>query len=481
MRLIRLLLFILVFLGVLIGSAPFLIARYVDLDAYRPQIAALASKALGAQVVLDGPLSFTAMPTLGLVLNKPRVIKDDREIIALEKIRLDLSIKPLFDRILQFERINLVSPQVSLTSNSKLNLIAPKLGNGSGMSIPYGFKIRIAKTGDVSIRDANLSYSHPDWEQPLQIIGADFELYSPGFNFMDSSGGPKASISGKLFVDSLQTPYMSLNNIKSSVNRSGSVVRFDKLSADLFGGHGHGRLVIDRSKATPQMEFQFALKDFDIARLLEIVSEQVIMSGPADVSVDLRWEGMALQSMLASLDGETLVSGEGITLHGVNVDKLLDQIKKVQRINLVDLGAFMFMGPWGTAMVKGRELSGAVKATSGATGILDKFISRWSLKDGIAQAEDVAFATTKNRVALRGRINLVTRHIDGITVAVLNKKGCATFSQKIHGALDNPTIEKPSLLKALTTPVSGALAAPLKLLTGKRCDVFYAGSLAHPG
>jgi len=481
LKFIKRLILLFIFFAVLIGSAPFLIARYVDLNAYRPQLAAMASKALDAQVILDGPLSFTVFPTLGLVLSKPRIIKDGRQVVALKKVRLDLAIKPLFDRVLQFERINLISPQISLTSESKLGLVTSGIGHGSETSIPYGFRIKIADSGDVSIQNADISFSRANWRQPLRFVDAQFHLHSSELKSIGRHDGSSVSASGKLSIRSLQTPYTSINKIKSSVIKSGPVVRFNNLSANLFEGHGQGQLIVDQSKTIAKMDFQFELEGFDIARLLETVSEQAVMSGPARASVNLHWEGMTLQNMLATLGGETLVNGEGITLHGVNVDKLLDRIKKVQRINLVDLGAFMFMGPWGTAMVKGRELSNVAKATSGATGTLDQFVSRWSIKDGIARAEDVAFTTIKNRVALRGRINLVSRYIDGMTVAVLNKKGCATFSQKIHGALDNPTIEKPSFFKAITAPVSGALTAPLKLLSGKRCNVFYAGSLAHPG
>ena len=109
-----------------------------------------------------------------------------------------------------------------------------------------------------------------------------------------------------------------------------------------------------------------------------------------------------------------------------------------------------------------------------------KLVSDWKIKDGIAEAEDVAFSTRESRVAMKGRFDFVNEQFDNMTVAVVDEKGCVRFSQKIHGPFLHPRIEEAGALKSIAGPIINLYVKTKKFLQGGKCEIFYAGSVPHP-
>ena len=97
----------------------------------------------------------------------------------------------------------------------------------------------------------------------------------------------------------------------------------------------------------------------------------------------------------------------------------------------------------------------------------------------MAQAKDVAMATQKNRIVLRGGLDFVTERYDEVTVALVDANGCLEVQQKVTGSFLSPTAEPPNVVKSLTGPTRRLFGQVRKLLGGK-CAVFYAGSVAPP-
>ncbi|MBN2033623.1 MAG: AsmA family protein, partial [Deltaproteobacteria bacterium] len=71
------------------------------------------------------------------------------------------------------------------------------------------------------------------------------------------------------------------------------------------------------------------------------------------------------------------------------------------------------------------------------------------------------------------------RFVD-VTIAALDKRGCAVYSEKVHGPFGEPQIEKKSIFKSIAGSVLNPLEDALKFIQGKECMVFYSGSVAQP-
>jgi len=126
-------------------------------------------------------------------------------------------------------------------------------------------------------------------------------------------------------------------------------------------------------------------------------------------------------------------------LYGVALDSLLAKIEEGQSFSLVDAGAFFLAGPLGTVLTKGYDFASIYIETRGGQETIEKLVSKWRIKNGIAEAEDVALSTKRNRVAMKGGLDFVNSRFDDVTVAALDEEGCPKFSQKIHG---NPESKK---------------------------------------
>ena len=161
------------------------------------------------------------------------------------------------------------------------------------------------------------------------------------------------------------------------------------------------------------------------------------------------------------------------------MDAQLSRIESSQNFNLVDMGAFFVAGPLGLAFTKGYDFA-SVFTQPGTHSEIVTLLSDWKVEHGVARAHDVALATRGHRIALRGALDLANERFDEVAVALIDGKGCATLRQQVRGTFTNPLIDKPNPIASLTGPALSLLRKGREVLTGGRCDVFYAGSVAAP-
>lgn len=120
----------------------------------------------------------------------------------------------------------------------------------------------------------------------------------------------------------------------------------------------------------------------------------------------------------------------------------MSNFEKSSSISLLDVGAFVLAGPLGIAATKGTNVGMlGLNAVIEAKSVIKELEAKFDIKNGIATAQDVAFATKKTRLAAVGAINLNNNAFENFTIGLLDNKDCAKYSQKIKGTLDNPKIE----------------------------------------
>jgi AsmA protein len=128
--------------------------------------------------------------------------------------------------------------------------------------------------------------------------------------------------------------------------------------------------------------------------------------------------------MIRTLNGTASLHGSGLTVHGTDIDGALSTVAAAQRLNLAEVGAFLLAAPLGRAASKGYRFGG-IRGDAGRAKdtAVTKLVSDWTVRDGVAQARDVALATRKNRIALQGRLDMPNERFAGVTVAVLDPAG----------------------------------------------------------
>jgi AsmA protein len=190
-------------------------------------------------------------------------------------------------------------------------------------------------------------------------------------------------------------------------------------------------------------------------------------------------QGKTAHELKQTAEGEASLRGSNLTLEGRNLDREISRYKSSQNFNLVDVGAVFFAGPLGLAVTKGYNF-GNLLVRRGGSSRIGTFVSGWKVERGVAQAKDVALATNKNRIALKGGLDFVNDEFADVIVAVIDARGCATMRQRIRGPFQKPVVEKPNVLKSVAGPALKLLKQTREVLRGGSCDVFYAGSVAPP-
>ena len=251
---------------------------------------------------------------------------------------------------------------------------------------------------------------------------------------------------------------------------------------NFFGGSGKGNLRADFSGPRAGYRLTAELNRFRIEELVRAVSpgapSHKIVKGTASFSADLTASGDSADALMRSLEGGLSLSGADLMFYGLDIDELIPKYERSQNFNLVDVGAFLLAGPFGPALTKSYNFGSLYEESRGGQGLIRKFVSVWKVGNGIAQAVDVALTSDKNRLAMKGGLDFNTGRFSGVTVAVLNKRGCAVYRQEVRGPFRSPRLGKVGMLRSLTGSVSSALEDVWGLVQG--CRVFYAGSVPQP-
>jgi AsmA protein len=253
---------------------------------------------------------------------------------------------------------------------------------------------------------------------------------------------------------------------------------------NMFGGTGNGKIHVDMTGPSPHYRMIYSLQQARIEELLPLYSLKKIpkktIEGPIKFSADLTAMGRSADEVKRSLNGDVSVNGENLMLYNIDIDALIMKYERSQNVNLVDVGAFLLAGPIGPLLTKSYNFTSLYQESQGGKGIIRKLVSIWKVKNGTAEARDVALASKKQRIAMKGGLNFINEQFVHVTVAVLDKRGCAVYSEKVQGPFRKPQIEKESVFKSIAGSVLKPLGDALKFIQGEKCTVFYSGSVAQP-
>ena len=439
----------------------------------RPEIEASASKALGMDVRIRGGLNVSLLPVFGVSLADITATKGGAAVAGMASLKVGLKLLPLIRGRVEITRLELVKPRVSIVRQKNGTLNIETQGGGSS-----GTSLTVNK---LSVSQGSLSFADLPSGQKIELDGLDLavrDLHSGG----PAGGKPLQALSftGNLRCRAIKAGNVTLTDLTVELAGGQGVFEISRARVRAFGGTGTGAVRADLTGPEPHFKISYALSAFKIQDLLQGSANAKRMEGLADFSADLAATGTTGLELTQTLGGQASLTGENILLNGVDIDGLVGSLERTQNFNLADVGGFLLAGPLGTALSRGANLAGALAETQGGKGVITRLVSVWKVERGSADAADVALATKKYRIAVKGKLNFVSERFENIVVAVLDDRGCATFSQKIRGTFARPEIDKASTLKSLAGPLANLLGAGKKLMEPGPCVAFYSGSVASP-
>ena len=448
----------------------------LNIQVFKPQIEAAASNALGMDVRIKGRVGIDLFPGFGISLKNVSVQRKGADVVTVEKMRIGLRLIPLTKHEVRLSRVGLIKPVFSIVryKNGRFNFEKPE----------RALIERLLMVNKISISEGKLVYTDESSSEMIKADDFDGTIRDLLYGRTDGAGLFKnISFSGDIKCKTLTINNFTLTNLVIGTKGGNGILNINPVSMNIFGGTGKGSVHMDMTRASPHYRVITTLNRFRIEEMIQALSPgktpQKNMEGTANFSADLMATGKSADEVKRSINGDVSLNGDNLTLNSIDIDELIPKYERSQNFNLVDVGAYFLVGPFGPVLSKSYNFGSVYEESRGGKGIISKLVSIWKVKNGIAGATDVAFATKKYRIAMRGGLNFINDQFDDVTVAVLDKRGCAVYSQKVHGPFRKAKIEKISMLKSITGSVSNALKDAWKFVGGK-CNVFYSGSVTQP-
>ena len=454
-----------------------ILALMLNIKGFKPQIEAAASTVLGMDVRIKGGMGIALFPGLGLSLKDVNVRNKGLDVVTIEKMRISLSLISLIKFEIKIIQVELVKPVFSIVrfKNGVFNFETP--GRTSWEKLLEVKKISISK--------GSLVYTDETFNGKIEVGGLDLSIRNLFSSGMDTLEPFKTiSFTGDTRCKILKINNFTLMNLVMRATGENGILDINPVSIKIFGGIGNGSIHVDVTGPSPHYRLIYTLNRVRIEDLLEQYSlkktPEKIIEGPINFSADLTAIGKSADEVKRSLNGALSLNGENLMLYEVDIDALIMKYERSQNFNLVDLAAFLLAGPIGPVLTRSYNFASLYEESQGGKGIIKKLVSVWKVKNGIAEASDVALASKKQRIAMKGGLNFITERFVDVTVAVLEKGGCAVFSEKVQGPFRKPQIEKESIFKSIAGSVLNPLGDALEFIQGKECTVFYSGSVAQP-
>ncbi len=309
---------------------------------------------------------------------------------------------------------------------------------------------------------------------------------APGGEFSYAFGASPAyaglTLKGAVTGGTLRAGRFSFSGLAMRADFSGGRFAADPVSMYLFGGSGRGRLEARLGKGAPRYEADFLISGTTLGALLDALNgggEKASLRGPLELKVAGTAAGRGAAELKRSARGTVSLSGRGLVLRGLDLDDVVAKLERSQNFNLIDAGAFLLAGPLGTAVTKSYNFVDLGLARGRRTRV-ERLMSEWRLAGGHAETRDVALATDKYRLAIKGRVALAGLDFEEMTLAILDERGCAAYTQTLEGTAREPRLGKLSMLESLAGPVLSVLGTAEKLVPGSSCKPFYTGSVPPP-
>ncbi len=460
-------------LVILIIITVFIAIVFFDINSYKSRIETAASEKTGLDVRIKGRMGLAFFP-FRLSAKDVHVANKEGEILSLEHLKLWVELMPLFRNRLNVTACELVKPVINIVKDAKGKYnfdekTVSKETQGAAFSL-----------NELKVSRGTMVYLNKKIGARLEL--KEISLTIRDFFLADTLGDIIKNVSYTGNIDCREVLYKNLRieNLKAPIRANKGVFSIEPFTMNFLGGNGEGDFTSDESTVDSEYRINVKVLKLDFEKLEEHFGSKKMISGKGDLSASLTVKERAGHDLMGNLGGTFALRGDNLVTNTMDLDKVLSKYETSQQFDLIDLGSFFIAGPLGPIALRGYRYGDVYYHTQGGKGSITRFISHWNIKNGEAAATDCAFATHHNRVALKGKLNLVSERFDNVTVALLDDKGCARFKQSISGNFDNPQVGTVSAVKSFAGPIFDLYRKAKRIIQAGKCEVFYNGSVQQP-
>ena len=417
----------------LIAITVFIALLLFDINSYKSKIETAASETTGLDVRINGKMRLSFFP-FGLSAKDIHCANKGGEILFLEHLKLRAELIPLLKKQLKVTACELVKPAVTIVKDAEGKYNFESTEKKSSKEPPgTAFSLNELKLSKGALVYLDKTTGEKTELKEINLAIKDLSIVDPSGDIIKN-----VSFAGAMECKELRKKDLKIDNIKSGIKAEKGVFSLKPLTMDIFGAKGEGDVVADKTEADAEYKINLNVSKLDFERLQGSFGIARLISGKSDLTASLTVKEKGGRSLIKGMDGTLSLRGDNLITYTVDLDKALSAYETSQKFNLVDVSVFFIVGPLGSVALKGYRYGDLYYQTQGGRGTITQFVSHWKIKDGVADATDCALATHHNRVALKGKLNLVSERYDNVTVALLDDKGCAKFKQTITGSFNSP-------------------------------------------
>lgn len=450
---------------------------YARTDSFRARMQAVASKGMGMQVSLEGPMDIGLFPSPNVTLHDVHVHNRGVEMGAVDAAYIRFRWWPLLRRDAEVETVSLIHPHILIVkgADGTLDLVR---------STPPVHKrahgpIEVTVTGGI-IRFEQAKTSQSRLNAYVDASDCDAQVHDI---YSEKPDGRRALerlsfSSGEMGCKTVTTTRFTGTDLHVTGTAPGKgVFSFQPITLTAFGAKAAAAFSAKMAGDQESYAVKVDVPGVHIERMLSDLGFKPIADGQVDLAGHLAYSGSSHKEILRNANGALSFHGQDVTLNGYDLDKELTRFERTQRFDLADLlGLFVGDGT-GILATKGVDYAQLIKGRKGGVSHVHEAVVDLGVSQGVVHTEDVAASTDTHRIAAQGKLDLTTDSFDHVTLALVDAKGCPIAEDQLGGSIRKPKIKNPGVIKTLTGPVRRIVNKGKDLFTKQGCSVFYDGSV----
>lgn len=460
----------------------FLLIKVIDFNEYKPRIQKTLKETTGYDVAIKGDITLSLSP-VGIRIFDVEVRntyhKPNDLFAKLEAFDIAVEIVPLFKKEIKIKHVALEKLDITIEKNKdgKCNFEQPdikiandkKIKETNATALPKEDYFSLVNIKKVKFLETNITYKDVTTGNK---IGAEKVNISIDDISLDSAKHSK--IQGLYFkadatLDKLYVNKHNIYGLSMNAEMKDALLIMENLKYTLFDSLFQGSGKLDISGKVARISLKHKIQELKLDKVTDALLGRELLNGQANVELKLACLLADETTMKNTLSGFVHLHGEEISLLGYDLDGIASAINEPRNFDALFQ---LFTQP-------SRE--GNASQT-----LLKEVVIKTEIGYSEVKLNDVAFRTEKNRLALKGALNIVEEKFLEVKVALLDSKGCAAFEETIQGTFKKPKLKiDASTLQTLAESAFSLLGKSKKssqFLNKKEetCTPFYEGDIKHP-
>ena len=478
----------------LIIIALVVVVSMVDLNKYKPQIEKAVKENSGYEMKINGDIA-TSFSPIGISISKVEIrnpqIMSNQKFFDMDKLSVAVELKPLMKKEIKVKYIvlNNLNLDIKKLKNGKFNfdLLKKETKAKKSEKIKEGKKAQLPMVSvkEVRIKNANISFQDLKTKSSAKVEKINIAVNNIKF---DPSKKILQAISFDADTKIAQIVYdrYKLQDITVALNMKDAIATLNNMKLSAYGSSVTAKGKLNLNKKVPILDIVADIPKLNLENFSKEFLHKDILSGFVKVHKKFRLSLGDEKTIKRTLKGGFLIDGQGIGVKGFDLDKVLSTYNSSKKMDIKSLGSSLVSGPL-NAMLSGKGLSSMVGGKNSGTTLLKRVYIKVNIARGTANLSDIAIATGKNRVALKGKLDILRDRFLGVQLGVLDAKNCAKLSQTIEGTFTKPKIKVnastiTSMVKTASSLLSSFGVKVPKMPAKKqgKCKVFYNGIVKQP-